>query len=228
MSGTGARWAVAEQISAAVRGRRPETIAVGVHGTLAHGDVGDDVDLTAVVPDGGDGQRRVRRRFDGVVVQLAVIGADEYLRRARTLSTLWPLAADEYLTTKPVHDPDGWYDRLRDSHLARLADAPASEFAALAREAWCEAAVLHVRAGRLAERYDTDGAVLLLGQARLATAIVTGLLTRTYFRDSADAIARADLGDADIGELGQRLAEQAAELAARGRPVDVSVAELLG
>ena len=85
------------------------------------------------------GRRPGARRIDGVIVDLGVIGAEEYLRHARTLTTSWPLVADQYLTTKALHDPDGWLPRLRDTHLARLAQTEAQVFASLAREAWCRA-----------------------------------------------------------------------------------------
>ena len=63
----------------------------------------------------------------------------------------------------------------------------------------------HARARRLAEWYETDAALVVLGEARLAAAMVDGLLSRTYFRNSADAVRRTGLAGADIDELGARL-----------------------
>ena len=57
--------------------------------------------------------------------------------------------------------------------------------------------------------------------------VVEGLLTRTYFRGGADAMARTGLGDADLGELGRRLRAQAEELDRHGRPVDATVDDLV-
>ncbi|MGA8112902.1 MAG: nucleotidyltransferase domain-containing protein [Actinocatenispora sp.] len=224
------RWRVAEAVSEAVRRRfGAQVSAIGVHGPLAHGDDTDlsHVELVVVTYRPDTGPRPGRRRIDGVVVDLGVIGAQEYLQHARTLSTSWPLAADQYLTTAAMHDPDGWHRTLRDTHLARLAEATGREFATLAREAWLEARMRHDQASRLAEWYDTDGAVLVLGEARTAVAVVEGLLHRTYFRGSADAVRRAGLGDADIITVRDRLTAQAEELAHRGRPVDGSIADLL-
>jgi hypothetical protein len=163
-----------------------------------------------------------------VIVECGVISMEEYLELARTLSTTWPLAADQYVTTKSIFDPEGWHDRLRDTHLGRLAQADAAEFTALAREAWAPATTTLSRALRLAARDDTDGALLTLGEARLAAALVEGLLSRTYFRSSAEAVRRTGLGAAGLRELDNRLAGQAEELANRGQPVDVSPAELAG
>jgi hypothetical protein len=224
------RWVLAEEITAALCRRWPAEIhAVGVHGPLAHGDDADgtDIDLVVVTFRPGAGPHPGARRVDGTVVDLGVIAADEYLRYARTLSTSWPLAADQYLTTKPLYDPEGWHPRLRDTHLGRLAEAGGAQFATLARDAWCHAETTYAKALRLAEWHDTAGALLTFGAARLAAALVDGLLTRTYFRDSADAVRRTGLGDVDLTELGRRLRAQADELAKRGRPVDATVADLL-
>jgi hypothetical protein len=223
------RWVVAEQVTDAARRRFPaEILAVGVHGSMAHGDDTDtsDVDLVVVTYRPGAGPRPVTRRVDGVLVDLGVVGADEYLRHARTLTTSWPLAADRYVTTRAIHDPSGWLDQLRDVHLGRLAEARPAEFAALAREAWCRAASAHARASRLAGWYETDAALVVLAAARLAAATVVGLLTRTYFRNGADAVSRTGVAGADLTALGGVLREQAAELANRGRPVDGTVSEL--
>jgi Nucleotidyltransferase domain len=223
------RWALAEQVAETARRRFPaDVLVVGAYGSLAHGDdtEGSDVDLVVVTYRAGSGPHPVARRVDGHLVDLGVIGADDYLRHARTLSTSWPLAADRYLTTKGLYDPTGWLDRLRDVHLGRLAEARGPEFTALAREAWCRAAAAHARAARLAEWYDTDAALLVLGEARLAAATVVGLLTRTYFRNSADAVARTGLARAGITELGAALRAQSDELATRGRPVDGTVDDL--
>jgi len=223
------RWAVAEEVAAAVLRRHGDEVhAIGVHGSLAHGDDidGSDVDLVVVTRHPGGGPQPTCRRVDGIVVDCGVISAEEYLAHAGTLSTSWPLAADQYVTTRPIYDPDGWHARLRDTHLARLAQADRAEFAALAREAWGPARSTVDKAVRLAVRYDTDGAVLLMSEARLATALVDGLLTRTYFRGSADAVRRTGSGEANLDELDKRLCAQAAELARLGAPVDATPDEV--
>jgi hypothetical protein len=82
------------------------------------------------------------------------------------------------------------------------------------------ASAAHARAVRLAQWYDTDTAMVLLAQARLHAALVTGLLSRTYFRSPADAVRRTGLAGADTTELAAVLKAQAEDLTARGRPVD--------
>jgi predicted nucleotidyltransferase len=236
------RWALAEQVADALRERHGRHLqAIAVHGSLAHGDDTDtsDVDLVVVTRSAGStlgrldasgagaGPRPGRRRVAGVLLEIGVISATEYLAEARTLTVSWPLAADRYITTKALHDPDGWLPGLRDAHLAHLARADAGTFAGLAREAWCAAASDQAKARRLAEWYETDSAMLVLAQARLGVALVEGLLTRTYFRNGADAVKRVGVASSHSYELADRLAAQAAELARRGYPVDAEVDDLL-
>lgn len=226
------RWWVAERVSEAALRRFPaDILAVAVHGPLAHGDDdggGDgEVGLLLATYRPGGGPAPATRRVDGVLVDLTVAGADDYLRQARTITPLWPLAADRYVTTRALHDPTGWLRTLRDEHLARLARARPAEFTAAARQAWYRGSAAHARALRLAEWYETDQALLMLGEARLAAATVQGLFSRTYFRDPGDAVRRTGLAGADMTEVGGVLAQQAEELAARGRPVDGSVDDLL-
>ncbi|EEP74012.1 hypothetical protein MCAG_04339 [Micromonospora sp. ATCC 39149] len=226
------RWSVAERVSAAARRRFPaDVLAIAVHGPLAHGDDdggGDgEVGLLIATYRPGAGPRPATRRVDGILVDLTVTAADDHLERARSITALWPLVADRYVTTRALHDPTGWLPALRDEHLATLARARPAEFTGAARQAWYRGCAAHARAARLAEWYETDQALLMLGEARLAAATVNGLLSRTYFRDPGDAVRRTGLAGADMTEVGAVLARQAEELAARGRPVDGTVDDLL-
>lgn len=182
------RWKVAERITEAARRRFPaDVLAVAVHGPLAHGDDdggGDgEVGLLLVTYRPGTGPSSTTRRVENVLVSLTVVAAEERLRQARQLTSRWPLVADRYLTTRALHDPTDWLRTLRDEHLGRLARARPAEFTAAARTAWYRGSAAHARAARLAEWYETDQALLMLGEARLAAATVNGLLSRTYFRD---------------------------------------------
>src|ERR671917_1439211 len=199
-----------------------EVRAIGVHGSLAHGDDtdGSDVNLLVVTYRPNAGPRPSLRRVDGILVDLSVVTADDGLRRARELTPRWPLVADRYLTTRSLFDPHGWFGQQRDAHLGKLAEARPGEFSGLARRNWCIASSAHARAVRLAEWYDTDAALVLIAEARLHAAMVAGLLSRTYFRNRADAVRRTGLAGADMQELGAVLKTQAADLTARGRPVD--------
>jgi hypothetical protein len=223
------RLTVAELVTATLLRRYKSDIhAIGAHGSVAHRDDvdGSDLAMTVVTYRAGGGPMPTSRRIHGVVVEVDVISADGLLCLARTMTPSWPLLADRYLTALPLHDPDGWHGRLRDAHLGYLAEADADEFAGLALQAWCRASAALQRAMRLAGRHDTDGAVLTLGEARLAAALAEGLLGRTYFRSSADAVNRTGLGDAGLTELAGRLTALAEQLARRRHPVDGSPDDL--
>lgn len=223
------RWLLAGQVRDAVLRRwSADVLAIGVYGSMAHGDDtgSSDVDLIVVTYRPDTGPRSVIRRVDGILVDLTVVSADEGLRHARELSPRWPLTADRYLTTRALHDPRGWLVRRREAHLDRLAEARPAEFTGLARQAWCLASAAHARAVRLADWYDTEAALLLLGETRLHTAMVIGLLSRSHFRNAADAVRRTGMAGADMTELHTVLSKQAEDLTARGRPVDGPLSSL--
>jgi len=223
------RWYLATRLrDVLVRRWSAEIQAIGVHGSLAHGDDvdGSDVNVVVVTYRQSSGPRSALRRVDGTLVDLSVVTAEEGLRRARELTPSWPMEADRYLTTRDLFDPRGWFGTQRDAHLGKLAETRPAEFSGLARRNWCVASSALARAVRLAEWYDTDAAMVLMAEARLHTAMVTGLLSRTYFRNRADAVRRTGLAGADMTELGATLKAQAEDLTARGRPVDGPLAAL--
>lgn len=213
-----------------VRRRYPaDVMAVGAYGPLAHSDERERTDLNLVVvtyrPE--TGPLSTARQFDETLVELTVVTAQSYLDQASSITARWPLLADRYLCAIPLYDEVGWHRRLRDTHLARLAQAVGGEFTALAGQAWCRAASYFRRAQRYSERFDGDGALLVLAQARIAAAITEGLLTRTYFHSEVDAARRTALVGADLQSVSARLDAHAEELAKRGRPVDGTVSDLL-
>jgi hypothetical protein len=217
------RWYLATRLRDVILRRwSAEVRAVGVHGSMAHGDDSDssDLNLHVVTYRPGVGPQATLRRVDGILVDLSVGTADDGLRRARELTPRWPLEADRYLTTRDLFDPHGWFGSQRDAHLGKLAETRPAEFNALARRNWCVASAAHARAVRLAEWYETDAALVLLAEVRLHAAMVTGLLSRTYFRNRADAVKRTGLAGVDMTELAAVLKAQAEDLTARGRPVD--------
>ena len=217
------RWYLATRLRDVLLHRwSAEVRAIGVHGSMAHGDDSEqsDVNLLVVTYRQGAGPRPAMRRVDGILVDLTVVTGEDGLRQARELTPRWPLEADRLLTVRDLYDPRGWFGSQRDGHLGKLAETRPGEFSGLARRNWCIASAAHARAVRLAEWYDTDAALVLMAEARLHAALVTGLLSRTYFRNRADAVKRTGLAGADMTELSAVLKSQAEELTARGRPVD--------
>lgn len=230
VTGANPRLLLARAVAAGVLARYGASVrAVGVHGSLAHGDDDEhsDVDLVVVTVEPGQGPAPVSRRVDGIVLDLGVIGAQEYLAEARTLGVDWPLAADQYLTTLALHDEVGWHRRLRSTHEQRLATAHDAEFYELARPALVAAIADGSKAARAERRQPTRGSALPLDQARLSTALPQGLLTRTHFRGMVDALVRTGLQRSSLADVLQRQDELAEALARSGRPIDVPLSGLL-
>jgi predicted nucleotidyltransferase len=217
------RGSLATRLCDAVQERwRAEVQAIGLCGSMAHGDDTDssDVNLVVVTARPRTGPAPAMRKVDGIPVDLRVMTAEDGLGQARLLTTHWPLQADTYLTTFALHDPREWFKVRREAHLGLLAEARPAEFTGLARQHWAIADGAHARAVRFAQCYDTDAAMILMSEARLHAALVAGFLTRTYFRNTADAVKHTGVATADMRELGAILQYQAEELTARGRPVD--------
>ncbi|MBB4736945.1 putative nucleotidyltransferase [Actinoplanes octamycinicus] len=223
------RAALAGRLSDAIQHRWPaEVQAIGVCGSIAHGEdtESSDVNLVVITFRPRTGPKSTLRKVDGIPVDLRVRAAEEALAEARLLTPRWPLQADRFITTFPLHDPKGFFAELREAHQTLLAEARPAEFSHLARHNWAIANGARQRAVRLTQWYDTDAALVTIAQARVHAALVAGFLTRTWFRNPADAVKRTGVAAADTQELGAILKYQADELAARGRPVDGTLGAL--
>src|SRR5919106_6539315 len=203
-------------------------VAVGVHGSVARGDDGEESDLDlAVVTTGPEIEvpdRYLYLRPGGLVVDLGAIGADAYLEEAGHIGPAWPLAADQYVNHLAVHDPGGFFHKLTHVHEAAVEEAGAEVFAAaagfdlvqlLSWEATAQAAEL---AG------DVATTLVAVKESAVLAALVVGLHTRTAYRDLAHALhATAATGAAGPGfaEAYRRLldptAEPAVQVLALGR-----------
>jgi hypothetical protein len=226
---------LAGDLSRRLLGRHgPEAIvAVGVHGAAARGDGGEEADLDlAVVTAGPEVEvpdRSLRHR--GTVVDLAAIPADAYLEEAGQIGPAWPLAADQYLNQLAVHDPGGFFHKLRHVHEAAVEESPAEAFAAAAGYdlvrllSWDAQA----RAAELAG--DMLTTQVAIEEAAVLAALVVGLQTRTAYRDlrhALQATAAAEVAGPGFAEAYRRLldptAEPAVKVLALGRARDALLA----
>ena len=224
-----ARGALAVRLRDVIQHRwSAEVLAIGLRGSVAHGDdtESSDVNLVVVTYRPKTGPKPTLRKVDGIAVDLRVVTSEDGLGQARRLTPEWPLIADGFITTFPLFDPKDWFTDQREAHLDLLAEARPIEFTRVARHDWEVANGAHARASRMAQWYDTDAAMVLMAEARVHAALVAGLLTRTYFRSAADAVRRTGMAAADMRELDAILRYQAEELTARGRPVDGTLGEL--
>ena len=205
--------------------------AVGVHGSVARGDDGEESDLDlAVVTTGPEVEvpdRSLYLRPGGLVVDLGAIGADAYLEEAGHIGPAWPLASDQYVNQLAVHDPGGYFHKLQHVHQAAVEEAGPEVFAAAAGVdlvqllSWDATA----RAAELAG--DLLTTQVAVKEAAVLAALVIGLHTRTAYRGTSHALhATAATGAAGPGfaEAYRRLldptAEPAVQILALGRARD--------
>ena len=210
-------------------------VAVGVHGSVARGDDGEESDLDlAVVTTGPEAQvadRSLYLRDPGLVVDLGAIAADAYLEEAGHIGPTWPLAADQYVNHLAVHDPGGFFHKLRHVHEAAVEEAGPEVFAAAAGFdlvqllSWDATA----RAAELAG--DLLTAQAALKEAAVLAALVVGLHTRTAYRSLAHALhttAATGAAGPAFAEAYRRLldptAEPAVQVLALGRARDALLA----
>jgi hypothetical protein len=206
-------------------------VAVGVHGSVARGDDGEESALDlAVVTAGPEIEVPDRSLYlggPGLVVDLGAIGADAYLEEASSIGPAWPLASDQYVHHLAIHDPGGYFHKLQHVHQAAVEEAGPEVFAAAAGFdlvqllSW-EA---RARAAELAGDLLTTG--VAVKEAAILAALVVGLQTRTAYRDTAHALhATATTGVAGpaFAEAYRRLldptAEPAVQVLALGRARD--------
>jgi Polymerase beta, Nucleotidyltransferase len=208
-------------------------VAVGVHGSVARGDDREESDLDlAVVTAGAEvelPERSLRHR--GTVVDLAAIAADRYLEEAGQIGPAWPLAADQYVNHLAVHDPGGFFHKLRHVHEAAVEEAGAEAFRAAAGYdlvrmlSWDGQA----RAAELAGDLPTTQVAVM--EAAVLAALVVGLQTRTAYRNLAHALhatAVTEVAGPAFAEAYRRLldptAEPAVQVLALGRARDALLA----
>jgi predicted nucleotidyltransferase len=210
-------------------------VAVGVHGPVARGSDGEESDLDlAVVTAGPEVQVPDRSLYLprlGTVVDLGAIAADDYLEEASHIGPAWPLAADQYVNQLAVHDPGGYFHKLKHVHEAAVEEAGPEVFAAaagfdLVRLLSWEATA---RAAELAG--DLLTTQVAVKEAAVLAALVVGLHTRTAYRGTAHALnatAATEAAGPAFAEAYRRLldptADPAVQVLAAGRVRDALVA----
>jgi hypothetical protein len=184
---------LARELAARLLGKHGEAgvLAVGVHGPAAHGERGQGLDLAVVTtgPEADVPERVLRHR--GVVVDLGVITAEDYLAEAAQVGPAWPLAVDQYRSMVPVYDPSGFFAKLRGTHEEAVAKAPEGAFFAAAGWNLAQALAQQAKAERAEAQGDPAGALFAVREGALLAALTLGLLGRAAYRDPRHALASA-------------------------------------
>jgi predicted nucleotidyltransferase len=165
-------------------------VAVGVHGSVARGDDGDESDLDLAVitarPDVEVPDRFLRHR--GTVVDLGAITADAYLEEAGHIGPAWPLAADQYVNHLALHDPGEFFHKLRHVHEAAVEQSPPEAFRAAAGVDLVQLVSWEGKARDAELAGDLAVASLAVKEAAVLAMLVVGLHSRTAYRNLAHAV----------------------------------------
>jgi predicted nucleotidyltransferase len=191
--GRSERWAIAQQLTDAIlRKHGDAVVAIGVHGSLARGDDRSTSDIDFVVVTGPARSTAIANRvlrYREVTIDLGSVDEPDYLAEASALGRTWPLAAEQYLIHRALHDPTGHFERLRTAHQRLIQETPRERFVA-ASGPHVVAAVDH--AAKASERLraaDSPDAWRRISTAALAAAMALGFLEQRYYRNAADAVA---------------------------------------
>jgi len=183
---------LARELTAALLRRHGEEaiVAVGVHGSVARGDDGDESDLDLAVitarPEVEVPDRFLRHR--GTVVDLGAIAADAYLEEAGHIGPAWPLAADQYVNHLALHDPGEFFHKLRHVHEAAVEQSPPAAFQAAAGYDLVQLVSWEGKARDAELAGDLAVASLAMKEAAVLAMLVVGLHTRTAYRNLAHAV----------------------------------------
>jgi predicted nucleotidyltransferase len=165
-------------------------VAVGVHGPVARGDDGEESDLDLAVATAGPEvqvpDQHLRHR--GTVVDLSAIPADAYLEEAGQIGPAWPLAADQYLTHLAVHDPGGFFHKLKHVHEAAVEEASAETFLAAAGFDLVQLLSWEAKARAAELAGDLLTTQVAVKETAVLAALVVGLQTRTAYRNLTHAL----------------------------------------
>jgi predicted nucleotidyltransferase len=207
--------------------------AVGVHGPVARGEDTEESDLDLAVVTAGPEVEVAERylRYRGVAVDLGAIAADAYLEEASAIGPAWPLAADQYVNQLAIHDPGGFFHKLKHVHEAAVEEAGPEVFAAAAGLDLVQLLSWEGKARAAELAGDLPTTQVAVKEAAVLAALVVGLLTRTVWPDTAHAlhaVAATEAAGPVFAEAYRRLldptAEPAVQVLALGRVRDALVA----
>lgn len=168
-------------------------VAVGVHGPVARGDDDEHADLdVAVVTSGPEVAAPSRAlRLRGLVVDVASIPEETYLEEARHIGPAWPIASDQYVSMRAVHDPGGFFTRLRAAHEEAVKTTPDQVFLEAAGYDLVQGFSQEAKARRALAAGDGAAALFEVREGALLAACTLGLLARSAYPGAAAALAAA-------------------------------------
>lgn len=168
-------------------------VAVGVHGSVARGDDDEHSDLDVAVVTAGpevDAPSRALR-LGATVVDVGCIPQAAYLEEAGHIGPAWPVASDQYVSMHAVHDPTGFFTRLRAAHEEAVKTTPDEVFLEAAGYDLVQGFSQEAKARRALARGDGSGALFAVREGALLAACALGLIARTPYHGAAAALTAA-------------------------------------
>lgn len=183
------RRALACEIADRARHCRDDALAVGLYGSLARGDDGpySDIEILCVLktPD----EDYTREWTAGPwKAEVNFVGAEALFAQAATVDGEWPLTHGAYVHTRPLHDPEQLFPRLRHTVLNQPGDAFATAIRSLIVEDLYEL-IGKVRNAR--HMNEPDGLPVVAMHLALHGAFLIGLANRTPYTSGTRLFAES-------------------------------------
>jgi hypothetical protein len=168
-------------------------VAVGLHGEVAAADAPDDAAMDVAVVTAGPEVVVPDRllRVGDALVDVGAITSEAYLAEAAHIGPAWPLASTQFTATLPLHDPGGFFAKLRDAHTAAIKEAGPEVFRAAAGYNLAQALDQQARARRAEHDGDAGAALFAVREAAVLAALTVGLVARTTWASVPEALRGA-------------------------------------
>jgi hypothetical protein len=168
-------------------------VAVGLHGEVAAADAPGNAAMDVAVVTAGPEVVVPDRvlRVGEVLVDVGAITEDAYLAEAAHVGPAWPVASAQFTATLALHDPGGFFDRLRAAHTEAVAAAGPEVFRAAAGYNLVQALDQEARARRAEAAGDAVAALFAVREAAVLAALTVGLVARTTWASVPEALRGA-------------------------------------
>jgi kanamycin nucleotidyltransferase len=186
------RMQLANDLSTAFREQHGEHIvAVGIRGSVARQEDNEFSNLNLVVVTDRPGVGASRSLLLGpTAVDVYVVDRESYLIDAATVGPWWPIRADQFTHSKPIHDPHDFYRDLRKTYESYVEGAPAEEFLR-AEAANVVQAVTWAYKARSRISMAEGMSRIAIAESALRAVLALGLRARFVFKNPAHAFMMA-------------------------------------
>ncbi|MGZ4120128.1 MAG: hypothetical protein ACXVQY_11980 [Actinomycetota bacterium] len=163
-------------------------VATGIRGSVARQEDTEQSNLNFVVVAAEPGMIASRALLYGpIAVELFAIDSKGYLEDARIIGPWWPVRADQFVHRTPLHDPNQFWQELRNAYNDAVAAARDEDFLR-AEAANIVQAVTWAYKARGATGNSEAMARLSIAEAALRAVLAAGLRAHFAFKNIAHAL----------------------------------------